>query len=155
MRSHPYPVPPSRVWTIDMVATYGALALAGGLVLFVVATNDQPIHDDLVLALWGGLTTPGAAMCMWGVARNRYRWEWVGAWLLVMGTSIYLVVATMGVITAGPAVLLTSAPTLLFFVYGLGRTLGRAIVLSLIDLEARHRVVATRTGEIPEVPVNE
>lgn len=140
-----------------MVATYAALALAGGIVLFVLATSAQPVEGLLVLGLWGGLTFPSALACVWGVVRNRYRWEWIGAWGIVMGTSVYLVVTTMGTIAAGPAVLLTSMPTLLVFLYAVGRTLGRAIQLSLIDMQARRQVLIVQaiTGEIPEVPVDE
>ncbi|HEX7352474.1 hypothetical protein [Brachybacterium sp.] len=155
MRTTPYPVPPSRSWTVTALLTYGALALAGGIVLYVVASSGQPIEGWVVLGIWGGLTFPSALACVWGVARDRYRWEWMGCWGIVMGTSVYLAVTAMGVLAADTETIIASAPTLLFFVYGLGRTLGRAIVLSLIDLEARRRVVATRTGEIPEVPVDE
>lgn len=154
MRTHAYPVPPSRTWTAATVATYAALALAGGLVLYVVATNGAPIQGDAVLLLWGGLTLPSALACAWGAVRSRYRWEWLGCWGIVMGTSIYLVVTVMGLLPAGREVIMSSAPTVLFFVYGLGRTLVRAITLSLIDLDARRRVAA-RTGSVPEVGVSE
>lgn len=154
MRTHPYPVPPSLTWTVATVATYAALALAGGIVLYLVAANGAPIQGDVVLVLWGGLTLPSALACAWGVARSRYRWEWLGCWGIVMGTSIYLVVTVMGVLASGPDAAVTSAPTVLFFVYGLGRTLVRAIALSLIDLEARRRVTA-KTGEVPEVGADE
>lgn len=155
MRSTPYPVPPSRTWTLTALATYGALALAGAIVLYVVVTSGQPVQGSVVLGLWGGLTLPSALACMWGIARDRYRLEWMGCWGIVMGTSIYLAVTIVGLVHQGPDVVITSAPTVLFFIYGLGRTLGRAIVLSLIDMQARRVVVATRTGEIPEVSVDD
>ena len=154
MRTAPYPIPPSRTWTATALGTYGVLAIAGALVLYVVATSPQPIEGWIVLGLWGGTTLPGALACVYGVLRDRYRYEWMGAWGIVLGTTVYLSVTTVGVVQAGPETLLASAPTLLFFIYGLGQTLGRAIVLSLIDLSARRRVQA-RTGEIPEVPVDE
>lgn len=155
MRSTPYPVPPSRIWTVTAIATYGALALAGAIVLAVLVTSHQPATGVLVLGVWGTLTVLSSLACVWGVARDRYRWEWMGCWGIVMGTSVYLVVTIMGTIEAGPGALLTSAPTILVFAYAVGRTLGRAIHLSLIDLDARRRVIATRTGEIPEVRVDE
>lgn len=154
MRAHPYPVPPSRTWTAATVATYLALALAGGLVLYHVATNGAPVQGDVVLLLWGGLVLPSALACAWGVTRSRYRLEWLGCWGIFMGTSVYLVVTVMGTLAAGQEVIMSSAPTVLFFVYGLGRTLVRAITLSLIDLDARRRVTA-RTGEVPEVAAGE
>lgn len=153
MRTHPYPVPPSRTWTATMLATYGALAVAGGIVLIVLATSPQPPEGVFVLGIWGVLSLAGSLACMWGVVRNRYRWEWFGAWGIVAGNSVYLAVTILGTIQAGPAVLLTSAPTLLVFLYAVGRTLGRAIQLSLLDMHARRRVQA-RTGEISEVPLH-
>lgn len=155
MRSNPYPVPPSRIWSTVMAGTYAALALAGALVLVLIPLVPQPVEGVVVLALWGGLTAPASLACLWGVVRVRYRWEWMGAWGIVMGTSIYLVVTVMGTIGAGT--LLTSLPTLLIFLALIGMILARAVQLSLIDYQARKRVLAERavTGEIPEVPVNE
>lgn len=157
MRTNPYPVPPSRTWTLAALATYGALAIAGGIVLFVLATSFQPVTGVLVLGLWGGLTCPSALACFYGVARGRYRVEWIASWVLAMGMTVYLVVTIMGTIQAGAATLITSAPTLLVFVALIGKILERAIQLSLIDLQARKRVQTRQavTGEIPEVPVDE
>lgn len=155
MRTSPYPIPPSRTWTVTALATYSALALAGGIVLLVLVASHQPVEGVLVLGLWGGLTLPSALACVYGVARGRYRWEWMGVWGIVAGTGVYLTVTVVNTIQVGTATLLTSLPTLLVFAYAVGRTLDRAIVLSLIDLQARRRVIATRTGEIPEVPVDE
>lgn len=210
MRSTPYPVPPSKTWTSTALATYGALAVAGGIVLLVLATSPQQAEGVLVLGLWGGLTLVSSLACVYGVARDRYRWEWMGCWGIVAGTSVYLAVTILGAINvqallsnlpvllgswgavAVPLALIAlygaarskrrwkraglvglavvtallaaaamavgfgaAAPTILMFVYAIGRTLGRAIVLSLIDLHARHRVIESRTGEIPEVAVDE
>lgn len=156
MRTTPYPQPPSRSWSVTMAGTYTALALAGAIVLYVLATSAQPAEGVLVLGLWGGLTLASSLACLYGVLRDRYRWEWLGTWGIVAGTSVYLVVTTMGTIQAGPDVLLTSLPTLLVFAYAVGRTLGRAIQLSLIDMQARRQVLAAAiTGEIPEVPSSE
>lgn len=204
MRTTPYPDPPSRTWAVAALATYAALALAGGIVLLVLATSPQPPEGVLVLGLWGGLSLVSSLACVWGVAQTEYRWEWFGCWGIVAGTSVYLVVTVLGIVglpvlllliltlaTAigflwaaagsrhwylwigagviasaglitvisnamgdGFAVLLTSAPTLLVFLYAVGITLGRAIHLSLLDMQARRHVIATRTGEIPEVPAN-
>ena len=133
MRRHPYPIPPSRTWTATALATYGALALAGGIVLTVLATSPQQGTGILVLGLWGGLTLPSALACVWGVWRDRYRWEWAGCWGVVAGTSVYLVVTIMGTISAGPATLLAAAPTILVFVYAVG-ALGRGGATPLISI---------------------
>lgn len=206
MRTTPYPQPPSRTWSVTMVGTYAALALAGAIVLFVLATSAQPLEGVLVLGLWGGLSLLSSLACLYGVARDRYRWEWLGTWGIVAGTSVYVAVTVLGLVglsvllllvlmlavavggltvavrsrfwllwapftaltvagigavvvtSLGDAlgVFLTSLPTILVFVYAVGRTLGRAIQLSLIDMQARRQVLAEAiTGEIPEVRPSE
>lgn len=206
MRSTPYPVPPSLSWTVSALATYGVLAIGGAKVLQVLLASPQPVAGGMVLGMWGGLTLPSALACLYGVARDRYRYEWMGCWGIVAGTSVYLGVTILGTLDSalalGTAAALLPAmvagvvvgavlfgyglarsragfrragvwtivtalvlwvvlaaveglgaagPTILVFAYAIGRTLGRAIHLSLIDLAARRRVL-TRTGEIAEVP---
>lgn len=157
MRSNPYPVPPSRLWSTVMAGTYAALALAGALVLVLIPLIPQPVEGVIVLALWGGLTAPASLACLYGVVRVRYRWEWIASWIVVMGTSIYLVVTTITTVAAGIGTLLVSLPTLLVFLALIGMILGRAVHLSLIDMQVRRRVLAHQavTGEIPKVPVDE
>ena len=204
MRTSPYPIPPSRTWTVTVLAMYASLALAGGIVLLVLVTSYQPVEGVLVLGLWGGLSLVSSLACVYGVARGRYRWEWMGCWGIVAGTSVYVAVTVLGIVglpvllllvlilavsigglwvAAGsrhwPAwilggvlavtglssltatvmgdtlpVFLSSLPTLLVFLYAIGRTLARAIVLSLLDMAERRRLIATRTGETPEVPAD-
>lgn len=151
MRNEPYPVPPSRIWSLVMLCTYAVLGLAGALVIVALVVIPHPIESVLVLSLWGGLTLPAAVACMYGVASARYRFEWVGTWFLVMGTSIYLVVTILGLI--GSPTLLQSMPTVLVFAYAVGMTLGRAVQLSLIDMQARRRVLLQRA--VQEVPRDE
>lgn len=153
VRSTPYPAPPSLTWAGVMTATYGVLALAGALVLAALVLIPQAAEGLLVLGLWGVLTLVSSLACLWGVIRSRYRWEWIGSWGIVMGTSIYLVVTAMGTLSGDPVAAFASMPTLLWFVYGIGLTLGRAIQLSLIDLQARRQVLIEKavTGEVPEV----
>lgn len=142
MRTDPYPVPPSRTWSLVMLLAYAAMAVAGGLVLLLLIILPQPVEGVLVLGLWGGLTFPAALACMYGVLRGRYRFEWMGTWFLVMGTSVYLVQTFLGLL--GTGALLSSLPTVLVFAYAIGLTLGRAVQLSLIDLQARKRVLIER-----------
>lgn len=153
MRTSPYPVPPSRAWTLVTLGTYGALAVAGGLVLVLMVAIPQTREGVLTLGLWGGITTPAAAACMYGVVRSRYRWEWIASWFLAMGTMVYLVVTFIQTMSLGAFVMVTSLPTLLIFLGLVGMILGRAIQLSLIDMRARRQVLADKTvaGEIPEV----
>lgn len=206
MRTTPYPRPPSKSWSVTMLGTYGGLALAGGLVLVVLAISNQPLEGVLVLGLWGGLSLLSSIACLYGVARDRYRWEWLGAWGIVAGTSVYIAVTVLGLVglpvllllvlmlavTVGGltvavrsrfwllwvaataltvagigavvvtnlgntlGVFLASLPTILVFVYAVGRTLARAIQLSLIDMQARRQKLAeAATGEFPEVHLNE
>lgn len=142
MRTEPYPVPPSRVWSFIMLCTYGVLGLAGALVLVLLVVLPQSPEGTVVLSLWGGLTAPASLACVYGVARSRYRFEWIGTWFLVMGTSIYLVVTAFGLV--GSPSLLQSLPSVLVLAYAVGMTLGRAVQLSLIDMQARRRVLIER-----------
>lgn len=208
MRTNPYPVPPSLSWSSVMVASYASMIVAGGLTLVYLVLLPQPVAGALVLAIWGGLTLPAAAACLYGVVarrgQGRYRFEWIGTWFLAMGTSVYLVVTVLGqlavpsllaaapFILAGGAVIAApfalllllgrrrsrrgwvrvglgglggtallavaaalivglgpSAPTVLVFCYAVGLTLARAVQLSLIDLQARRRVLVERAvGEV-------
>ena len=59
-----------------------------------------------------------------------------------MGTSVDLVQTFLGLL--GTGALLSSLPTVLVFAYAIGLTLGRAVQLSLIDLQARKRVLIER-----------
>lgn len=138
-----------------MSGMYLALTLAGALVLGFVFLSDQSPDGVLVLGLWGGLTFPGGLACLLGVLRAHYRWEWIGSWVLAMGTTVYL--ASTFAQIYGSDGLLSSMPTLLVFASLVCAILARAIQLSLIDLQARGRVLAQRaaTGEMPEVAVHE
>lgn len=157
MRTHAYPDPPSLAWSTAMTAAYAALAIAGVLVLAALMLLPQPPEGTLVLGLWGGLTVVATTVCLCGVLLTRYRMEWVGCWLIVMATSIYLVVTILGTLAAGPLALFTSAPTILVFAYAILITLGRAVQLSLIDMQARKQVQIEKalTGETPGVAAHD
>lgn len=157
MRSSAYLNPPSRTWVVTMAFGYAALALAGAGVLAAIIFLPQAAEGLLVLGLWGGLVLPGGLMGLYGVLRVRYRYEWVGVWLIIMGTATYLVVTIMGTVALGWLTLFMSAPTILVFIYALLITLGRAIHLGIVDMRARRQVLIERalTGEIPEVQVND
>lgn len=154
MRTNPYPVPPSRTWTMVLTATYATIALAGALVLILIPLVPQEVEGVVVLSLWGGLSATSGAAALYGVAarggRGRYRFEWVGAWGIVAGTSVYLVVTAIGTAATGLGPLLTAAPTMLVFAYAIGLTLTRAVQLSLVDFEARRQVLARRIRAAPE-----
>lgn len=153
MRETPYPVPPSIPWTAAMAVGYVLLAAAGALVLALLFVVPQGAEGIIVLGLWGGMVLPSSLSCLFGVLRARYRFEWIGAWGIVMGTSIYLVVTVMGAFGLGLMPFLMSLPTVLFFIYAVTMTLGRAIQLSIVDYRARRQVLLEKavSGEIPEV----
>lgn len=157
MRTAPYPTPPSRTWTAVLAATYGMLALAGALVLVALVVVPQSLDGVLVLGFWGATTLAASLLCMFGTLWGRYRYEWMGTWLIVMGTSVYIVITVMGTLGQGPLVTLMSAPTILYFLYGVGLTLTRAVQLSIVDIRARRQVLIEKaaTGEIPEVAAHE
>lgn len=128
MRTSPYPVPPSRVWSVTMAATYVALALAGGIVLAAFVILPQSVEGAVVLGLWGGCSLAGGLAGLSGVARSRYRQEWFGAWLIVLGTSVYLVITMLGLV--GATALLLIGATMLVVLLTLWRILdGRRPVL--------------------------
>lgn len=153
MRNSPYPVPPSIPWAAAMAAGYAILVIAGALVLALLIIVPQGIEGILVLGLWGGTVLPSSIVCLIGVLRARYRYEWVGVWGIVMGTSVYLVVTIMGTIGLGLMPFLMSLPTILFFVYAVTVTLARAIQLSIIDYRARRQVLLEKavSGRSPGV----
>lgn len=153
MRNSPYPVPPSIPWAVAMAAGYAILAVAGALVLALLFIVPQGGEGILVLGLWGGTVLPSSIACLIGVLRARYRYEWIGAWGIVMGTSVYLVATFMGTIGLGLMPLLMSLPTILLFVYAVTMTLGRAIQLSIIDHRARRQVLLEKavSGRSPGV----
>lgn len=156
MRSSPYPVPPSRAWSAVMIGTYAVAVLMGTWTLAGMFLLPQPPEGSVTLGLWGGLSAVAGSMCLFGVVRSRYRYEWIGAWLIVLGTVVYLLVTLVGVLTSGPSVIFTSGPTILYFLFGVGLMSARAVWLSMADMRARdqvrtEKVVESATGEIPEV----
>lgn len=124
MRRHPYPVPPSRVWSLVLIATYTTLVIAGVIILALVLLTAQPAEGTVVLTLWGGLSAVSAAAAVVGVASSRYRLEWIGTWGIVAGTSVYLVVTVLGLI--GPAALTLLGVAGGAVLTGLWRALGSA-----------------------------
>lgn len=160
MRSSPYPNPPSPSWTGAMVFTYSVAIVMGVWTLAGVLLLPQPPEGSVTLGLWGGTSAIAGAGCLFGLLRKRYRYEWIGAWLIVLGTVVYLLVTTVGVVAAGALVIFTSGPTILYFLFGQGLLVSRAIWLSMEDMKARKRVqiekaVESITGEIPEVRPHE
>lgn len=160
MRTTAYPEPPSPSWTRVMVATY-SIAILMGLWTFVgLFVLPQAPSGVVVLGGWGLTAFFAGIACLYGVLSGRYRFEWIGAWGIVLGTVIYLLVTVVGTLSAGALVVLTSGPTILFFAMGTGLLAARALWLSMSDKRARERVVVERevsslTGEFPEVRPNE
>ncbi len=143
-----------------MAFTYSVAILMGAWTLAGVLLLPQPPEGAVTLGMWGGTATIAGAGCLFGVIRQRYRYEWIGAWLIVLGTVVYLLSTIVGVISAGAMTIFTSGPTILYFIFGLGLLAARAVWLSLSDMGARKKVQAEKviesiTGEIPEVRPDE
>lgn len=160
MRSSPYPNPPSPSWTAAMVFTYSVAILMGAWTLAGVLLLPQTPEGAVTLGLWGGTSAIAGAACLFGLLRKRYRYEWIGAWLIVLGTVVYLLVTAVGVVATGALGIFTSGPTLMYFLFGQGLLAARAIWLSVQDMEARKRVQSEKvvkpfTGEFPEVRPDE
>ena len=132
MLSSPYPLPPSRMWLAVRAASYGLIAASGAVVLSTPPATYAGLSDALTVA-WGVLCLVGGGLMVYGVVRQRYRWEWLPSWVAATGVAMYAALSWQQVLAEGighaPRALLMSSLVLLL--------LSRAIQLGLIDLGAR------------------
>lgn len=132
MLSSPYPVPPSRLWLAVRAAAYLLIAASGAAVLSAPSASYASLSTVLTV-VWGILCLIGGGLMAYGVARQRYRWEWLPSWVAATGVAMYAALSWQQVLAEGighaPRALLMSSLVLLL--------LSRAIQLGLIDLGAR------------------
>ena len=138
MLSSPYPVPASRAWTLSRITGYLAIAAAGLLVLIAPPSSYGHISTALTI-LWGSLSLGSGLAMAYGVARQRYRWEWLPGWGASTGVAIYAILSWEQVLLNG----LGHAPRALIVTATVCLILSRVVQLSRIDMAAR-RVVEMR-----------
>lgn len=140
MLTSPYPVPASRGWTLARITGYLTLAAAGLFVLIEPPASYGHLSTALT-GIWGALCLASGVCMAYGVARRRYRWEWLPGWGAATGAAIYAVLSWDLVVREG----LGHAPRALVVTSLVCLILSRVVQLSLIDMAAR-RVVEIRKG---------
>lgn len=138
MLTAPYPSPPSRGWTLARITGYLAIATAGLFVLIDPPSSYSHLSTALTI-LWGSLSLGSGLAMAYGVARQRYRWEWLPGWGASTGVAIYAILSWDQVFRDG----LGHAPRALIITATVCIILSRVVQLSLIDMTAR-RVVEMR-----------
>lgn len=133
MLTSPYPSPSSRLWLTVRTTAYALITASGAAVLSNPPSSYAGMSSILTFT-WGVLCLIGGGLMVYGIIRQRYRWEWLPSWIAATGVAMYASLSWHSVLTEGighaPRALLMSSLVLLL--------LSRAIQLGLIDLGARH-----------------
>lgn len=79
-----------RAIKVDLVASW-LLAGAGGVAAVVVSPLTIVAElGRLIVYGWGSIVAVSALIAVYGIVANRYRFEWVGAWMAALGIVPYV-----------------------------------------------------------------
>lgn len=125
------------------------LVSAGGFAaLFFTPVTVESQVGTILAYLWGTVSGLAGLAAAVGVGTNRYRVEWISAWLTAIGLSVYAVVVWSLVLTGS----MTRAPQALFISALIAFTLGRVAACAAHATRLRSRAAAIAATGVIDVP---